>query len=226
MVLRDYPLRERKHAKTKIAIMNAFIERLEKTRFEDISIREICKSVDISEGTFFNYFPEKIDIVNYYIHLVDLKTIWKAKKITPQGKYLALINSFFEKLSEEINNPNIIYQLISVMATQKEKPKTITIPNIEREIAFPGYAGINDIQLNMIDDFLRECLVGAVKNGGLRKSVQIDDVLVSLITILAGTLFAVKFENLNNRTYHYIRQLRLLWKGLGVRVKPKERSVQ
>lgn len=226
MVLKDYPLRERKHAKTKLAIMNAFIERLENTRFEDISIREICKSVDISEGTFFNYFPQKLDIINYYMHLVFLKVIWKAKQAAPQAKFLALINTVFEKLCEELNNPNIIYQLISLMTTLQEKPKKIAIPNIEREIAFPNYAGINDIQLLPLDDFLRECLKGAVRNRELRKNVQIDDILVSLITIVAGTLLAVKFEPQKNGAYHYIRQLNLLWKGLGVKTRRKEEAVK
>jgi len=56
---KEYPLREKKHARTKITIMAAFIKCLEKTRFEDISIRQICKSVEVSEGTFFNYFPRR-----------------------------------------------------------------------------------------------------------------------------------------------------------------------
>ena len=76
MRVKEYSLREKKHARTKIAIMNAFIKRLEKTRFDDISIREICKSVEVSEGTFFNYFSEKIDIINYYSHLLFLKIFW------------------------------------------------------------------------------------------------------------------------------------------------------
>lgn len=226
MVLKDYPLRERKRAKTKLAIMNAFIERLENTRFEDISIREICKSVDISEGTFFNYFPQKLDIINYYMNLTFLKTIWKAKKAAPQGKFLALINKIFENMAEEINNPHIIYQLISLMMTLQERPKKIAIPNIEREIAFPNYAGINDIQLLPLDDFLRECLKEAVRNGELRKNIQIDDILVSLTTILSGTLLAVKFEAQKNGAYHYMRQLKILWKGLGVKMQPKEEVIK
>ena len=86
MRLKEYSLRERKHARTKIAIMNAFIERLEKTRFDDISIRQICKSVEVSEGTFFNYFPEKIDIINYYMNLMFLKVVARARKDVPQGR--------------------------------------------------------------------------------------------------------------------------------------------
>lgn len=213
-----YSLREKKHAKTKITIVNAFIARLEKARFEDISIREICKNIDISEGTFFNYFPEKIDIINYYMNLMFLKVISNARKDAPQGKYIPLINAIFARMTEDLlNHHNIVYQLISLMIVQQEKPKTVAISNLERQIFFPGYEGTEDIQVMLVDDFLRKCLIGAVKNGELPKDIKIDDVLVSLMTILSGTLLAAKFAAIKDESYHYMRQLRLLWNGLGVK---------
>jgi hypothetical protein len=215
---KEYSLRERKHVRTKIAIMDAFIKRLEKARFDDISIRQICKSVEVSEGTFFNYFPEKIDIINYYMHLVILKVIWKAQKETPQGKYPVLINTVFRKLAEELNNVNIIYQLIAILIIQQERPKKITITDLEKQLVFPGYPGIENIPSIFIDDFLKECLKGALKNKELPKNTNINDVLVSLLAILGGTLLAAKLGNIKDHAYHYIRQLKLLWKGLEVKV--------
>jgi hypothetical protein len=217
MVAEEYSLRERKHAKTKIAIMDAFIKRLEKTRFDDISIREICKSVEISEGTFFNYFSEKVDIINYYSHLLFLKIFWKAQNEIPPGNYLALIEAVFKNVAAELNNVNIIYQIISVMIMQRDKPKTIIIPDVEKHFAFPDYKGIEDITPVFIDDFFEKCLKEAIKNGELPKKINIDDVLVSLTTIMVGTLLATKFVNIKDRTYHYMRQFNLLWKGLGIK---------
>ena len=218
MRLKEYSLRERKHAKTKIAIMNAFIERLEKTRFDDISIRQICKSVEVSEGTFFNYFPEKIDIINYYMNLMFLEVVAKARKDAPQGKYLLLINATFVRLAEELlKYNNIVYQMISLMIVQRERPKTVAISNLERQIYFSGSEGIENVRVMLVDDFLRECLIGAVKNGELAKDIKIDDVLVSLMTILSGTLLAAKFSAIKDRSYHYTRQLQFLWNGLGVK---------
>ena len=134
---KEYSLREKKHAKTKIAIMNAFIKRLEKTPFQDISIRKICKSVEVSGGTFFNYFSEKIDIINYYAHLIFLKIIWKTQKEIPPEKYLASIEAVFKNAAAELNNINIVYQIISIMIMQWERPKTIPISSIERYLVFP-----------------------------------------------------------------------------------------
>jgi AcrR family transcriptional regulator len=202
----------------KLAIMNVFVGRLEKSRFEDISIREICSRVEISEGTFFNYFPAKIDIINYYMHLRFLEVIWKARNEMSRGEgALALIGAVFNKTAEELKNPNAIYQMISVLLIQKTKPEELVIPDIEKRIAFPDYGGIESIASTRIEDFLEQCLKEAVKNGELPGDVNIDDVMVSLMAILGGTLLAIKFVDIKDRTYHYTRQLRLLWKGLGVR---------
>ena len=218
MGTKEYSLREKKHAKTKIAIMDAFIKRLEKTRFDDISIRQICKSVEVSEGTFFNYFPEKIDIINYYMNFMFLEVVAKARKDAPQGKYLLLINATFARLAEELlKYNNIVYQMISLMIVQRERPKTVAISNLERQIYFPGSEGIENVRVMLVDDFLRECLIGAVKNGELAKNIKIDDVLVSLMTILSGTLLAAKFADIKDRSYHYMRQLGFLWNGLGAK---------
>ena len=218
MRVKEYSLRERKHAKTKIAIMNAFIQRLEKTRFDDISIRQICKSVEVSQGTFFNYFPEKIDIINYYMNLMFLKVVAKARKDVPSGQYIPLINAIFVRMAEEsLNYNNIVYQVISLMIVQREKPKTVPISNLEKQIFFPGFKGIENIQVMLIDDYLKDCLIGAVNSGELPKDIKIDDVQISLVTILGGTLLAAKFSAIKNRSYHYIRQLQFLWSGLGVK---------
>ncbi|QAT16598.1 hypothetical protein BU251_02055 [Candidatus Velamenicoccus archaeovorus] len=218
MVHKEYSLRERKHAKTKIAIMNAFIKRLEKTRFDDISVRQICEDVDVSEGTFFNYFPEKIDIINYYMHLEFLQVIWKARKDVPEGAYVALIDAVLENLGKELlRYDNIIYQLIALMIIQQQRPKNLSISNLERQTFLPDCEGIEDIKLMLPDDFFSECLKEAVRHGELSKDIKIDDLQVSLMTILSGTLLAAKFAANKDIVYHFRRQLRFLWKGLGIK---------
>ncbi|MFA5350518.1 MAG: hypothetical protein WC357_04210, partial [Candidatus Omnitrophota bacterium] len=127
-------------------------------------------------------------------------------------------NATFSGLAEELlNHNNIVYQMISLMIVQREKPKTVVISNLERQIYFPGAEGIDNIRVMLVDDFLRECLLGAVRNGELPKDIKINDVLVSLMTILSGSLLAAKFAEIKDRSYHYMRQLRFLWNGLGVK---------
>ncbi len=219
METKEYSLRERKHAQTKIALMNAFIKRLERTRFEEISIREICKIVEVSEGTFFNYFSAKIDIIHYYSSLVFLKVFWNAQKEIPPGKHLAFIESIFKNMAVEISNGNVIYQMLSIMIMQKEKPRAAVVSDIEKQFLFPDCPGIENVPIKFIDDILADCLNVAYKNGELPRTTKIDDVQVSLMTILGGTVLATRFTNTKDQTYHLMRQLRLLWKGIGVKVR-------
>jgi AcrR family transcriptional regulator len=217
MAGKEYSLREKKHARTKIALMNAFTERLRNSRFEDISIREVCKSAEISEGTFFNYFPGKIDVITYYVNLMTMKIIWKAQKKAPRCKYIALIKAFFEELADEFARINIKYEIISIIVTQHEKPKKAVISNVEKHLFFPDLDGIEDISPLLMDEFFRECMEGALKNGELPGRVNIDNALVSLMTIMVGTMIAVKFSDIKNIKYQYMRQLQILWTELGVK---------
>ena len=223
MTGKEYSLREKKHARTKIALMNAFMERLQNCRFEDISIREVCKSAEISEGTFFNYFPEKIDVITYYVNLMTMKVIWKARQKTSKGKYMALIDAFFKETADEFTKLDITYEIISILVVQHEQPKKVAIPDIEKHLVFPDLAGIEDVSPLLIGEFFRECMAGALKNGELPRSVNVDNTLVSLMTIMVGTLIAVKFSDavktrdVKSVKHHYLRQLQILWTGLGVK---------
>jgi len=219
MTVTKYSLREIKHARTKISIMKTFIAALGKSRFDDISIKRICKDVEISEGTFFNYFPEKIDIIHFFIHALLLKAVWQAQRSVPEQHKLSFINAVFENLSGAIQNANIMYQMIAAMINQRELPKNGAITAIERELLYPGCEGIENVRESDIETFFMESLKGALKNGELPKSVNLEDVVVSLMTLLGGTLLATKFADNDNKnlTYHFKRQLRILWNGIGAK---------
>jgi len=214
----QYSLRELKHAKTKISIVNAFISALEKSKFDDISIRSICKTVEISEGTFFNYFPEKIDIVTFYVDAIFIKAVWKARRGNACLKGLSFIDVVFENLAFEVEDLNIVYQIISVLISQKDLAKDGIVSALERYLLFPGCEGIEDVRLVDIETFFKESLKDALENGELPRSINLDDLVVSLITILSGTLLATKFFGGNKkRAYHFKRQLQILWSGLGIK---------
>jgi len=217
MIKREYSLREKKHARTKIALMSAFMTRLRNSRFEDISIRDVCKNAEVSEGTFFNYFPEKIDVITYYVNLMTIKLVWNAQQKSPKGKYITLVNAFFEELADEFAKINIKYEIISIIVVQHEKPKKSVIPDIEKHLFFPNLDGIEDIAPLFMDEFLKKCLEGALKTGELPENVNIDNALVSLLTIMVGTMIAIKFNNVKNIKYQYLRQLQILWTELGVK---------
>ena len=74
-MIEQYPLRERKHAQTKVDLGKAFFNELCKTGFYNVSIKKVCQIANVSEGTFFNYFPQKVDILCYALRMSALQTI-------------------------------------------------------------------------------------------------------------------------------------------------------
>jgi hypothetical protein len=74
----DFPLRQRKYARTKLALMNAALERLKDKSLEEISVRELCEEAEVSEATFFNYFPSKTDLLVYFVQLWTIEAGWHA----------------------------------------------------------------------------------------------------------------------------------------------------
>lgn len=210
MKAKEYTLREKKHARTKFGLMNAFIKRLKKDCFEDVRIKEVCRDVEVAEGTFYNYFPEKIDVIGYFLLIRTLQITAQVRKEVPEGQNIARINATFDKIAQQFVNSNIIYQVISVLLIQKERPRLMKISGLEKKLAVPDEKGVEDVPSLLMDEWLMACLVAAQKNGELPAKVNIGDLLVSLMTILTGTLIATKFGDIS-RGYHFKRQLQALW---------------
>jgi AcrR family transcriptional regulator len=217
MVVKEYTLREKKHAKTKLAIMQALMLRLRHKRFDNISIRELCQDTEIAEGTFFNYFPEKIDVVNYYICLTTLKMNWLAQKEATPGKYLSLIESLFSHVSDFHFNNNVSFQILSVLLARLQKPKKIVISNLEKKLAFPDCPGIEDTPVMLLDDWIKQYLNLAIKNSELPPNTNINDMVISLMTIVSGTSLAMQLEKDRSNNYHYLRQLKAVWQVFGAK---------
>jgi len=58
--------------RTKFAIVEAFNVLIEVKPFEDISVMDIVREADVSKATFYRYFKDKYDVMNYnYKHLLD-----------------------------------------------------------------------------------------------------------------------------------------------------------
>lgn len=83
----QFPLKERKFAKTRTNLTFAFLSELEVKPFEEIKIKDLCQIAEISEPTFYNYFPEKGDLILHYIQIWSLQVsvFAKEKKLAESG---------------------------------------------------------------------------------------------------------------------------------------------
>ena len=115
-------LRERKFAKTRLALAEAATNHLEVAAFETLSVKALCDRVQISEATFFNYFPRKEDLIVYLDRLWTLELNWYGKQASEQQQGLAVIDSMFRYTAIQIQKkPGLMGEIIAYEARSRER---------------------------------------------------------------------------------------------------------
>ena len=217
MTKKKYSLREKKYAKTKIALAKAFLERLKSTRFSDISIKEVCNVVEVSEGTFYNYFSNKIELARYFERITLLKVAWEVQKKEQQLKPLEMIEYAFDLMAIEISQPFLFYEMVSLFTTERIKLKEgQALTEAEKYFAFPKCNDIEKVEVVTIENLFSELVNKAQKKGTISKKLKANDILINLMAILIGVPLAIEIEDFDKINRLYRSQLALLWKAVKI----------
>ena len=211
-----YPLREKKHAKTKLALTESFTKRMELEEYDAISIKEVCQQVEVSEATFFNYFPKKIDVIIYFHHLFFLKLYWRLEHESQTQDPLQRIMKLLDYLADDIPEPNVFFKFIGVYLKDRQcKDAMVEISDAEKYYAYPDLAGIEAIKPANMDSYLQELIERAIAQKMIKPAVGKDEVWRAVHTILIGTPMSCK-ENFSELKESYQKQLTWLWQSLCV----------
>ena len=78
-------LRERKKQRTRQAIAETAFRLFDERGFEHVTVAEVARAADVSEGTVFNYFPTKEDL--FYAQMEDFEaTLLEHVRDRPAGE--------------------------------------------------------------------------------------------------------------------------------------------
>ncbi len=216
MDINEIPLRERKAAKTKLAIMRSFMHQLQTLRFEDISIQEICNEVEISEGTFFNYFPKKFDVLHYALSVASLARNWRVTKVSKSKTVYEDVSLFYEILCEQFENAHVVYELIGAFVREvKDECIAVELSLAEKLLAYPEHAGIEECEASAPELFFSELVEKAIKKGELPKETNVRSSVIALKSIVCGVTLAVKEDEFSDTCKYMKQQLQFIWDGLG-----------
>lgn len=208
-------LRQRKFAQTRLALAEAVTNHLEAAPFETLSVKALCERVQISEATFFNYFPRKEDLVVYLDRLWTLELNWYGQQAARQGKGLAVIESLFRYTSIQIQKkPGLMAEIIAHEALSRERQEGPEITQAERMLAFSDLEGIAEMSDQSLEGLLRSSLESAVEQGELPVNTVISAAMVGLVSIFYGVPLAIQHTNAAAIGAMYRQQLELLWGGL------------
>ncbi len=210
-----FSLRERKFARTRLALAEIVTHHLENAPLEALSVKALCERAQISEATFFNYFPKKEAIVVYLDKLWSLELNWYGLQVAGQQKGLSVIEALFRYAAIQIQKkPGLMGEIIAYQARERMRKPLPDITPAERTMAFRDLAGIEEIGEDSLETVFRKALQQAVDQGELPPNTLIAAAMVGLVSIFYGVPLAIQHTSPATIGPMYRQQLALLWAGL------------
>ncbi len=211
----EFTLRERKFAQTKQAILSVVLDKLKEKPLHSISVKEICSEANVSEATFFNYYPSKTDALVYFIQLWTIEMGWYARKALSEGGGLAAIEAIFEMTGKKCDESLVaMSEIIVYQAQMRELPKLSHVTLVERRMAFPDLDDVDDLPSGGITDLFPALLTQAIADRQLPKSLDMSTAISALLSFLFGIPLARKAGSTQSVAEGYAIQLQILWTGL------------
>ncbi|MCW7468084.1 TetR/AcrR family transcriptional regulator [Leptospira kanakyensis] len=210
-----FPLKERKFAKTRTNLIFAFLSEFESKDFDSIKIKDLCEIAEVSEPTFYNYFPEKGDLLLHYIQIWGLQVSVFAKEMKLSESGWGLLSALFRYTAKESKkNPRILLEIISFQAKNKRTLHQSRLTGAERVLIFPNTAGIEELNADGVEGIIQKALSIAAKNGELPESTDWK----SFGMVLGSCFFGVPilaFQLNQNLEKLWLDSLSYLWRGAG-----------
>ncbi|MGD2056952.1 MAG: TetR family transcriptional regulator [Gammaproteobacteria bacterium] len=210
-----FTLRARKFARTRISLAEIVAHHLETASLETLSVKALCERAQISEATFFNYFPRKEDLVVYLDTLWSLELNWYGRQVAGQQPGLAVIDALFRYTAIQIQKkPGLMAEIIAHEARAREPVPRPEVTGAELAMVFPDLEGIEDSSGEGLEVLLRTALQQAIEQGELPANTAIAAAMVGLVSIFYGVPLAIQHSNPASIGAMYRQQLELLWAGL------------
>ena len=213
--LNSLPLREKKYAKTKVALLNALLNELETQELSLIKIKTLANLAEVSEPTFFNYFDSKQHILLYFIQIwsVEMNAIAKESE-AKHSSYLATIKQIFQTTSQEIlKHPQVMLEIIAFY-TQSTKLKVHSISSAEKWLFFPTIEGVESLDDKGLESILPPLIQKAIEAKELDAKVDKEQLFLSLSSLFFGTALLLLKKSPEAFPFILEEQITQLFKGV------------
>lgn len=179
-------LRERKAAKLKLLLIDLLTEELESSGFQDINVETLCEKAMISKVTFYNYFPEKDDIIRFYLSLWVYRMIIDCHNLNKRG--FAAIKYLFEDMVKNMNrNPNLYGNMISILIRKPKFDYVEELTLAERAALYPDKK-LHSLEVKLsIGHFIQMHCRTAISNGEITDTYSPEDLGLMIGSLLHGS---------------------------------------
>ncbi|MCP4323576.1 MAG: TetR/AcrR family transcriptional regulator [Psychromonas sp.] len=175
--------REIKTAQNKQTILNSLLARMHNEAFDKIKISDLCSDANISQASFYNYFPQKSDILVYYIQLWAVEMHWQIL-IERELTGLVAIDTLFN-LTAQIcaSQPQLMAEIVAFQAKSLKIIKVTPLSKADKLVAYPNYQGIDTMVVEDLPALLSINIQQAIDAKELPLNSDISTLIVSLSSI-------------------------------------------
>jgi AcrR family transcriptional regulator len=224
---KDLSLREKKYAHTKLALLRTAIKMIQEKPLSAISVRELCETVSVSEMTFYNYFPQKTDVLVYYIQVTILEAVWYLQHAVKNKTYLEMVEECFDFLARKLAaDPLVMPETLAYFGQERTPPEFPALSQAERILAFPDLPGIEQLSVEdtRIETVITPYLEQAIQSAELPDTLELDTVVLMSASIFTGLVMNLHLTRPDLLRPLCRRQLRLLWKALRAEAEEKKNN--
>ncbi len=205
--------REIKTAQNKQAILNSLLIRMNSEAFDAIKISSLCADAKLSQASFYNYFPQKTDILIYYIQLWAVKMHWQIalhRKLTGLSAIEALFNSTAKICATQ---PQLMAEIISYQAKAAKDIQMRPLSDADKLVAYPDYKAVETVNIENLTALLSVNIQQAVSNNELPPASDTKSLIVSLCAIFFSVPIMFNQSPLAEIEEAYQQQLSLFRNG-------------
>jgi AcrR family transcriptional regulator len=186
-------LRETKASKIRLSVLQTTLNLIGNSSFDKVHVNQICEVVGISKVTFFKYFPQKEDILLYYIR------VWSFHRCVELSiehkKGIEGIRFLFDKVSQSYErNSGIFLGLVSYLNRLDMPVRPFPLKGIERQMLYPEVENISEIDTLSLDQLFENFLLEAIFNKEITRNSDTKQLLQLMNSVLYGTIMTVHIQ--------------------------------
>lgn len=206
-------LRKEKSARLKVHILEQTLKNVGRKSFADLYVDDICDKVKISKVTFFKYFPQKEDVLMYYLRIWCLHRAVDLRNKPREG--VQGIYYLFEKLADEYElRPGIVLSLVAYLADMNRSIKPFPVKAEEKNFLYPTDEAVQQVEIQSIDQMLEKFILEAIFKKEITKTTATRDISNLLMANLLGSIIVTHTNQIAPVKVFFRRNVEWLLNGL------------
>ena len=202
-------LREIKKARSKIAIFKAALDLIGETSFREVKVEDICRKAEVSTVTFFKFFPQKEDLLIYFMRLWLTDRLIELKEQPKRG--IGAIRHLFQTVAFGASRkPGLMLSLIGYLAEVNMHPNMPVLSDAEIRILYPGKEELVDAEAPELGELFGRFIGEAKEDGDIPAHVPTEDLVKAMFTIFYGAYLTAHIYNSREFMEYYDLHLKLL----------------